>query len=439
MYLAIAFAVVSIFWFSVEDTFAFMLFGLFFSKFIFFFVAISVVSLINIIIKYILDVKHKKKVVYKAPLILTAVITVMFSAIFYNFDIYAVGQGFLIIALLFFCYFIFCYRKDISISRCVHYMFLGLVFSVVISLILFFISPAKILVYEDFGFVLKSVKECLRFSDDVGYRWSFLSFHVNHLCVYVLFLLAYSVHSLVSGGKRTKVEIAYYYLIFIFATIVGILTLSKAFIVVFIFILIYGFACMISIYKKKALKIILPIFVSLIALCVIFSSKIIDIIERFFAFNTFSLLNTITSGRSGIWTGYVNAIIKSPLKMLFGFGFFSAENNPNGPHNFYLFILYRFGLVGIVLLVILAYFYIKCLDEKLKFNIKKILPLFVFLLIGVQEAVIDERFYFFIISLILLFDGEQKLPALTKIDKKIIESKVEKGDNYVKNKRDWKF
>ena len=115
----------------------------------------------------------------------------------------------------------------------------------------------------------------------------------------------------------------------------------------------------------------------------------------------------LTTGRSAIWQQYVNAILESPLKLLFGFGFFSQEQLLIGPHNFYIFLLYRFGVFGILLITYLIYAYYMSIKVKLNFSIKHCLILLTFLVIGLQEACVDERFYFFIIGMAIMFINDK--------------------------------
>ena len=134
----------------------------------------------------------------------------------------------------------------------------------------------------------------------------------------------------------------------------------------------------------------------------------------------------LTTGRSAIWQQYVNAVLESPLKLLFGYGLFSQEQLLIGPHNFYIFILYRFGLIGILMIGCLIYAYYKALRNKLNFSIRKSLIFFTFLVIGLQESCIDERFYFFIIGIALIFVKDKKPIEQESIEIEKIEEENKK-------------
>ncbi|MBE6959781.1 MAG: O-antigen ligase family protein [Ruminococcaceae bacterium] len=62
-------------------------------------------------------------------------------------------------------------------------------------------------------------------------------------------------------------------------------------------------------------------------------------------------LNDLTTGRSDVYLQYIEASTKSLTTVLFGYGFGAPELS-NDPHNIYLEIIYRCGVVGIVLILI---------------------------------------------------------------------------------------
>ena len=64
--------------------------------------------------------------------------------------------------------------------------------------------------------------------------------------------------------------------------------------------------------------------------------------------------------------------------MLFGVGLFTADLIDIGSHNTYLFVVHRFGFIGVILLCLLAYSYLKSKERKFDISFKKLLPLFVF-------------------------------------------------------------
>ena len=73
-----------------------------------------------------------------------------------------------------------------------------------------------------------------------------------------------------------------------------------------------------------------------------------SIIQRFLSGNEFGMgiLTRITTGRYDIWQIYMNDWLFSPTKIMFGAGIFTNEPYYLNIHNSYLFILYRFGILG---------------------------------------------------------------------------------------------
>ena len=70
--------------------------------------------------------------------------------------------------------------------------------------------------------------------------------------------------------------------------------------------------------------------------------------------------------------------------------------------------LYRFGLIGILALAYLVYSYCKSIQTTPRFSIKNSLILLTFLVIGLQEACMDERVLFLIIGIALTFLKDKK-------------------------------
>ena len=75
------------------------------------------------------------------------------------------------------------------------------------------------------------------------------------------------------------------------------------------------------------------------------------------------------TGRDDIWVEYLKKIVKNPITFLFGYGlvaeevFVPAQQITRASHNLYLFLFYRFGLVGIIALGIIIFMFIKYLNK----------------------------------------------------------------------------
>ncbi len=418
IYVSAAILVVGMIFLNFNDIFCALIYSTMFGVFLVPFIAVTIAGFVTIVVKYIIDVKKKRAEVLKAPLIITTIICAMFSLIHYEINDLGLFQGLMLIAYLYFIYFVVVYRKQISIRKCFNYLFLGLLISIAMSAVLYLLpNVCKTLIFDDkLGYIMVPMRDKVAFVDGGNFaRVTLLSFHVNHLAAFCLFAMAYSSIKVLTKKERPTKEKIYYTLMYVVNLLVGFLTLSKAFIIVFAFEVFVTIIYYIATHKKQAVKIIICLLAAFGLLCILFRNSFLDIFERFFVYNYDTLLGMITTGRSGIWQQYTNAILESPLKLLFGFGFFSKEELLIGPHNFYIFVLYRFGLIGILLLTYLIISYFRSIKTSRKFSIKHSLIFLTFLVIGLQEACIDERFYFFIIGIALIFlrdvpeDKQQKL------------------------------
>ncbi len=413
IYLAAAVLVVSVIFLKFNDIFCLLIFSAVFGAFLVPFIAATIAGFAAMAVKYIIDVRKKRAEFLAVPFFVTTAICVLFSLIFYEVDSLGLYQGLMIIGLLYLIYFVVVYRQQIRIRKMFNYMFLGLVCSIVISAIVYILPDVcKTLSFVDEQtYAMASLKDKIAFLDTNGYvRITLLTFHVNHLAAFCLFAMAYSSIKVLTKKERPLKERIYYIIMYVVNLVVGLLTLSKAFIIVFAFEVCVTVVYYIATHKKQALKIIGILFAIFVFFCIVFRKSFIDIFERFFVYNYDTLLGMITTGRSGIWQQYANAVLESPLKLLFGFGLFSKEQLLIGPHNFYIFILYRFGIIGILLLAYLIYSYFVAVKRKPKLSIKHSLIFLTFLVIGLQEACIDERFYFFIIGIALVFLRDDPAP-----------------------------
>ena len=403
IYIASVYILISYIFSSIENIFAYSFYFMLFSGVIVFYIVMAVGSFLVVFIKYIVEASRGKVKVYKWPLLATTLIVALYSLIHYKINEYGVFQGLLIIALMYLAYVVFCYRDQISIRKLFKSMCAGILVTALLSLILYFVSSAKVFIFDnwDYGFVTVKDKVFLPVGDEYK-RLELFSYHPNHLACFCMFLIAYSIYELINstGSKRELIENIF---MFIVGMIVGFLTLSKAFFIIFVIELLYVLAFLVSHYKKKSIKYIVAGVVILAVCCFIFRNQIAIIIYRLLPENGSSSLDDMTTGRVAIWIKFLNEIFSSPVKIVFGEGLFTTDIVDIGPHSIYIALLFRFGIMGLIMLLGLIVLYIKSCDGKLKISFSKTLPIIIFAIYSIQEANIDERFFFLLISLILLF------------------------------------
>lgn len=321
-----------------------------------------------ICLKYIISLIQKKEKFYKTPFILTCLICVFSSLHFTKIDIHGIYQGSALICSLFAIYLLFVYRDRFKLTKCAEYLIFGIIATAGIGLTV-----------QLFNGDLLSI-----FGNGVSdlHRLKLLTSNENSLSIYCSLSLSVFVSNLIQGKGNIFKNI----ILSLVAIAFGLSTLSKCFLIVCVFIILYLFVMLIWKYKFKSLRFIIPALIILAILSLAMHTKIETIFERFFAKLDESLsLSDITTGRSELWTIYINKIISSIPIMLFGVGFFNERLILRGPHNLLLHIIYRMGLVGLAMLGILAYFYYRDSNKTFKLTFKNCLTLLVFFLISMVE------------------------------------------------------
>jgi len=354
------------------------------------FVATMVGFCVSLLIKYIIGLKHKTYKFHTKIAILIAVLLTFSSIIsigkplFYNAWIY---YTYLPIA-----YFIFAMRKNFNLHESINYLFGGLVASFCLGVVTIYLPYYKYSVF-------------------FGNRFRALINHPNYLYMRALFVLSYYMfHYLKEHLSRIK-------FVFIYLICAGITlsTLSKTGAVMLIIIT----GMFILLYLKEDFKRKIKV-VGIFTLCalVLFTccyKLVFNILDRFLAdFNSNDIITSVLTGRDEIWLCYLKEIFSSPLTILFGKGllaertYITTQYCFKETHNLYLFLLYRFGIVGCALLTYIVYLFIKELCTR-KPKLIAYLPL-IFVL---TESLFDNTFkcyniMYIVLSVMILFTYTNK-------------------------------
>lgn len=323
-----------------------------------------------ICLKYIIGVIKKTEKFYVTPFVLTCLICIFNSLHFTKIDIHGVYQGSSLICVLFMIYLLFVYKDRFKLSKCADYLIFGIISTAAIGLAVQLFNGELLSIFGNGGYTAE-------FS-----RLKLLTGNENSLSIYCSLALSVFVSNLIQGKDNIFKNI----ILGLVAIAVGLSTLSKCFLIVCVFIILYLFIMLIWKYKLKSFKFIIPAIIILAILSAAMQTRIEIILERFFTNLDESLsLSDITTGRSDIWTIYINKITSSIPIMLFGVGFFNERLFLIGPHNLLIHLVYRMGLVGVAMLGILAYFYYRDSNKTLKLTFKNCLTLLVFFLISMVE------------------------------------------------------
>lgn len=320
-----------------------------------------------ICLKYIIGLVKITEKFYPLPFILTCLICFFCSIHFIKIDIHGVYQGSSLIVTLFLIYLLFVYRDRFKISKCADFLVCGLLATLAISLASMILDGEILQIFDGTG-ELKRLK--------------LLTGNENSLAIYCSLALSIYVSQLLIGKTNIYKNIIFGLVVIA----VGLSTLSKCFLVICLFIILYLFVMLIIKYKLKSLTIIIPALVLLGLVSLAMQTKIDIIFDRFLiALDNKLSLSALTTGRSDLWTKYINFITSSIPNMLFGVGFFNERIEIIGPHNLFIHLLYRMGFLGLLGLGILAYFYYKDSHKSTKLTLENCLPLLVFLLISMVE------------------------------------------------------
>lgn len=345
---------------------AYVLFFQMFSTFGYFSQVAIFASVAIILLKYIIGLIRKTERFYVVPFLATTAICIFYSSFHYEINASGVYQGFSLITALYFIYFAFTYRRTLNFQKWFEYLMYGILVSAALSAIsLFFESAVASPISSSFT------------------RLKLLTKNENSLAIYCSLSLSYFVYAILNKKGNLIKNIIFA----IFSIMFGFSTMSKTFLLVCIVIILYLFIFLIKKYKLSSIKIIFVISLVLGIICFIFRDFLLITYDRFsIVYLHDTWLNNITTGRYDIWMEYKEAIISSIPKLLFGVGFFNKRLIAIGPHSLPIHIVYRMGLVGVVLLGFLFYSYYKALGSKTQRQSKSFLPIFVLILISLVES-----------------------------------------------------
>ncbi|MBQ7917383.1 MAG: hypothetical protein IJ310_01050 [Clostridia bacterium] len=321
-----------------------------------------------VLIKYIVGLIRRTERFYVFPFLLTTAICIFYSSFYYEINLSGVYQGFSLIAALYFIYLAFVYRRTINFQQWFEYLMWGILATAAISVLSMLFESSNI----------SSVVTSLS-------RIKLLTQNPNSLAIYCSLSLSYFIYAILNKKGNLIKNI----ILLLFSILFGFSTKSKTFLLVCIFILLYLLVMLIKKYKLGSIKFIIAIAVILTIIGLIFKDVISTTFGRFsivYYSYTDHWLNNLTTGRYNIWMQYKAEIISTLPKLLFGVGFFNKRLIAIGPHSLPIHLVYRMGLVGVILLIFLFYSYYKSLGSRVRSNSKTFLPIIVLILIGLVES-----------------------------------------------------
>lgn len=399
-----------VFFSKIEEDFYVLIYSLLFATCTAFFFPMVAIVGISVLIKLIIDAVKGNIKFYKRTFFITLGICIFFSLINYGYTFKGFFQGSIYFLMPFIIFIIFTYRKKINVQECFKFLFIGIISSLVLSMIINFIPGGLIFNYFQGNYGFKKVSDVIFLQDGPYHRLILLSFSHNQLGDYCIYYLTFAVYMLVNTRyEDNKLQYLFIIISFVIALVIGMYTLSKSFFILAILVFIYGFFIAIYNIKNKNHLIMFCAFATAFVIFLILGFFRLNIFDRFLNPNDASnkLFSNLVTGRNEIWRKYLDDIISTPLKIVFGSGIFAKDVVDIGPHNMYLGIFYRFGLLGIFAFGALAISY--AFDSGIPFKtsfkqiIKKALPFVIFAIQSLSEANVDERFLFLLFAIMLLF------------------------------------
>ena len=366
------------------------------------FIILFAVFVIILLVKYCIGLKKNRYHFYKPIVLAISIFVIFYVLISFAYDIYF--EAFCYIGYFILAYLFLAMRGEFDIRQAMKYLTASLIISCTLSLIALGLP---------------------NYDHEVLYgssRFNAFSHHPNYLYMVALFVLTYFFYRYLTHNlKTTKFVILYV----VCATIV-LSTLSKTGIVLLALFSILFFVLLLRENFKKRIIIVLIILLIMTVIALICHKFVFALIDRFVV-NNGDIVNSLLTGRDEIWLEYLKESVKNPLTFLFGHGlvaqevYIPSQQMTRASHNLYLFLLYRFGLIGLLALIFIVTLFIKNLNkERPKFLAS--LSLIWYLIESLCDNTFKPyNFMLMILSIMILFmDTKEKSSSI----KENIEDKV---------------
>lgn len=181
-------------------------------------------------------------------------------------------------------------------------------------------------------------------------RFSGLDLDPNYFSLQIL--VAISLLLVVSSYKKHHLKESVH---MVGLTLMGLHTLSKMFLLILVFIVIYTCAVYIRGRFIRTVKYIFLIIAVPISLMPLGLLDFISVTVSRFSGNGNAAVS-LTTGRASLWLAYIEEIIANTRVFLIGNGIGSGFLNGHAAHNMYLSYWYFTGLIGIILFLVFVNF-----------------------------------------------------------------------------------
>lgn len=251
--------------------------------------------------------------------------------------------------------------NDLNTTKIIKYFAVGIIVSSLIGL-----NAAKLPLFYDY---IRHVG----LNAEVETRFSGMTGDPNYYSVSVIICLVGLMYLFV----KKKIGL-FFWISFVALSYFGLLTLSKSFLLTWSAVCFYFLILLISnkMYPAFWASIIL-LSLSVLVLLLQNNFYLTTIFNRL---SDASNVDDLTSGRTHLWSTYLNAVFKD-AHFIFGYGITAPDVNSRDVHNFFIELIYYLGFVG-AFFYFSVYFYIFISFKKVRHS--KIGDFFGFLILAIM-------------------------------------------------------
>lgn len=227
-------------------------------------------------------------------------------------------------------------------------------------------------------------------------RFSSLNFDPNYNALQVAMGISMLMIKMSEDNKRNLSD-----LVILFLLIgIGILSLSKMFIIMLIALTIIWILSKWDSKISGSRKILIIVFMAVAAIYSYYSGILSEQINAYiYRFASATDISTLTSRRSLIQVNYLNYIFDNPIVLFLGSGFSTNASIGYASHNTYIQIIFQIGIFGAIMLIIFIIKFMqqmKPTGQKLRTN--RFLPLISLMLgAGALDLLLMDEFVYYII------------------------------------------
>lgn len=321
----------------------------------------------------------KKKLPW--PFVISVIIFIIYSFLpfgDYNWAM-VIKMGIILLLVLFFNLLLM-YSKELNIKLNISILAVSMVISVSFYLT-YFISPYM------------ASKKVWSNGDDF-IRFTALFPNPNNLAMLSEICLALLTYYVLRNKFNWIDTISY-----ITFAVLGISSLSKTFLILFLVMLFILFIWMCKRFSKQIFWTIIAVCTGIILIAIFASDYLFTYLNRFMFLDPENLtleeiLNVITTYRYGLWKSVIDYLLMNPIVLVFGRGLGAPLIESISAHNFYLSMVYEIGIVGSLLFVSMFVILYFCHKKRTKFKFHS--AIFVpILIIGMLMMVEDLFLYIY--------------------------------------------